>query len=100
MLNKNNTDRYTPDFNTMIKIAILNSLGFFFMGFLIPVISRQNMNATGLEIGLIVSAMVIGYTLSSSFIGFITDRTKSKHFLIFIGSIGRVSLILYFILAS
>lgn len=98
MLNKNNTDRYTPDFNTMIKIAILNSLGFFFMGFLIPVISRQNMNATGLEIGLIVSAMVIGYTLSSSFIGFITDRTKSKHFLIFIGSIGRgISYLIFYI---
>lgn len=29
MFSKNNTDRYTPDFNTMIKIAILNSLGFF-----------------------------------------------------------------------
>ena len=98
MLNKNNTDRYTPDFNTMIKIAILNSLGFFFMGFLIPVISRQNMNATGLEIGLIVSAMVIGYTLSSSFIGFITDRTKSKRFLIFIGSIGRgISYLIFYI---
>ena len=82
----------------MIKIAILNSLGFFFMGFLIPVISRQNMNATGLEIGLIVSAMVIGYTLSSSFIGFITDRTKSKHFLIFIGSIGRgISYLIFYI---
>ncbi|MFX1444893.1 MAG: MFS transporter [Promethearchaeota archaeon] len=84
-----NTDKFTPDFNTMIKIAILNSLGFFFMGFLIPVISRQNMNATGLEIGLIVSAMVIGFTLSSAFVGHITDRTKSKRFLIFIGSIGR-----------
>jgi len=82
----------------MIKIAILNSLGFFFMGFLIPIISRQNMNATGLEIGLIVSAMVIGYTLSSSFIGFITDRTKSKRFLIFIGSTGRgVSYLIFYI---
>ena len=98
MLSKNNTDRYTPDFTIMIKIAILNSLGFFFMGFLIPIISRQNMNATGLEIGLIVSAMVIGYTLSSSFIGFITDRTKSKRFLIFIGSTGRgVSYLIFYI---
>ena len=85
MFSKDNTDRYTPDFNIMIKIAILTSLGFFFMGFLIPVISRQNMNATGLEIGLIISAMVIGFTLSSSFTGFITDKIKSKkRYLIFI----------------
>ncbi|MBA7661390.1 hypothetical protein ES703_69406 [subsurface metagenome] len=41
MFSKNNTDRYIPDFNIMIKIAILNSLGFFFMGFLIPVINNH-----------------------------------------------------------
>lgn len=98
MFSKNNADRYTPDFNTMINIAILNSLGFFFLGFLIPVISRQNMNATGLEIGLIISAMVIGYTISSSFVGFITDKTKSKRFLIFVGSIGRgISYLIFYI---
>lgn len=74
MFSKNNTSRYTPDFNTMIKIAILNSLGFFFLGFLIPIISRQNMNATGLEIGLIVSALVIDYTLSSSATTFLSNR--------------------------
>ncbi len=89
MFSKTNEERFTSDFNSMIYIAILNSLGFFFLGFLVPVISRQNMNATGLEIGLIVSAMVIGYTISSSFVGIITDRTKSKRFLIFLGSIGR-----------
>jgi MFS family permease len=89
MFTKKNEEKFTPDFNSMIYIAILNSLGFFFLGFLVPVISRQNMNATGLEIGLIVSAMVMGYTISSSFVGIITDRTKSKRFLIFLGSIGR-----------
>ena len=88
-MSKNNADRFTPDFNIMMRIAILNSLGLFFLGFLIPIISRQNMNATGLEIGLIVSAFVIGYILSSSFVGFITDKTKSKRFLIFLGSMGR-----------
>ena len=89
MFSKYNEEKFTPDFNSMIYIAILNSLGFFFLGFLVPVISRQSMNATGLEIGLIVSAMVIGYTISSSFVGIITDRIKSKRFLIFLGSIGR-----------
>ena len=59
MFSKYNEEKFTPDFNSMIYIAILNSLGFFFLGFLVPVISRQSMNATGLEIGLIVSAMVM-----------------------------------------
>ena len=99
MFSKNSEERVTPDFNSMIYIAILNSLGFFFLGFLVPVISRQNMNATGLQIGLIVSAMVIGYTLSSSFVGILTDRIKSKkRFLIFIGSIGRgISYFIFYI---
>ncbi|TFG15614.1 MAG: MFS transporter [Promethearchaeota archaeon] len=99
MFSKNSEERFTPDFNSMIYIAILSSLGFFFLGFLVPVISRQNMNATGLQIGLIVSAMVIGYTLSSSFVGILTDRIKSKkRFLIFIGSIGRgISYFIFYI---
>ena len=98
MFSKYNEEKFTPDFNSMIYIAILNSLGFFFLGFLVPVISRQSMNATGLEIGLIVSAMVIGYTISSSFVGIITDRIKSKRFLIFLGSIGRgISYVVFYI---
>ena len=98
MFFKDSEERFTPDFNTMIYIAILNSLGFFFLGFLVPVISRQNMNASGLEIGLIVSSMVIGFTISSSFVGILTDRTKSKRFLIFLGSIGRgISYLIFYI---
>ncbi|TFF86639.1 MAG: MFS transporter [Promethearchaeota archaeon] len=89
MLSKKSEDRFTSDFSTMINIAILNSLGFFFLGFLVPVISRQEMNATGLQIGLIVSSMVFGYMISSTFVGIITDRAKSKKILIFFGSIGR-----------
>ncbi len=50
--------RYTEDFNSMVHIVIWNSLGFFFLGFLIPIIARLNMGATGLEIGLIVSIQV------------------------------------------
>lgn len=89
MISRDKEDRFTSDFNAMIKIAILNSLGFFYLGFLVPVISRQDMNATGLEIGLIVSAMVIGYTISSSFVGIMTDKIKRKGLLIFFGSLGR-----------
>ena len=73
----------------MIPIASLTSLGFFYMGFLIPIIARMNMNASALQIGFIVSALVIGFLISSSFVGILTDRTESKKTLIFVGSIGR-----------
>jgi MFS family permease len=89
MFSKKDDGRYTSDFNAMINIAILNSLGFFFIGFLIPVISRQNMNASGLEVGFVVSALVLGNMITSSFIGILTDKAKSKRYLIFLGSIGR-----------
>ena len=73
----------------MIKTASLNSLGFFYLGFLMPVIARTSMNATGTQIGLIVSSLVIGFMISSTFVGYLTDRVKYKKNLIFIGSIGR-----------
>ena len=86
---KKNTSRYTDDFNSMIRIAILNSLGFFFLGFFVPIIARINMNASGTQIGWITSSLTIGYLLSSTFVGILTDRIKKRRILIFIGSIGR-----------
>jgi len=81
--------RFTPDFNDMLKIVILNSLGFFFIGFLVPIISRYNMLANLIEISLIVSFQVLGRTVSGTLAGFLTDRTKSRKKLVLIGSIGR-----------
>ncbi|MHA1491098.1 MAG: MFS transporter [Promethearchaeota archaeon] len=81
--------RYTEDFNSMVQIVIWNSLGFFFLGFLIPIIARLNMGATGLEIGLIVSIQVLGRMLSSFITGFLIDRFKSKIIFVLIGSFGR-----------
>lgn len=89
-------ERYTEDFQAMINIAILNSLGFFFMGFIVPVIARFNMNASGLVIGVIISLLVIGMMVSSSFVGILIDKVKSKKKLILIGSIGRA--LSYFII--
>jgi MFS family permease len=73
----------------MIKIVILNSLGFFFIGFLVPIIARFNMFATAIQISLIFSIQVLGRTISGTITGFLTDRTKSRKKLILIGSIGR-----------
>ncbi len=90
MLNKEiDSNRFTPDFNHMLKIVILNSLGFFFIGFLVPIIARFNMFATAIQISLIVSIQVLGRTVSGTITGFLTDRLKSRKKLVLIGSIGR-----------
>ncbi len=89
MTKNEHNDRYTHDFPSMINIVMLNSLGFFFLGFLIPVVARNNMNASATEIGIIVSLIVIGSICVDPFIGYLTDRMKSKTTLIFIGSLGR-----------
>ena len=90
MLNKEiDSTRFTPDFNHMLKIVILNSLGFFVIGFSVPIIARFNMFATAIQISLIFSIQVLGRTISGTITGFLTDRLKSRKKLILIGSIGR-----------
>ena len=73
----------------MIRVASLNSFGFFYLGFLVPIIARTNMGASALQIGIMVSSLVIGHIISSTFTGYLTDKVKQKKFLIFWGSIGR-----------
>ncbi|MBA7626286.1 hypothetical protein ES703_33731 [subsurface metagenome] len=80
----------------MIRIVTLNSLGFFFLDFIIPYIASQKLNATGVQIGLIFSVQVIGIMISSLFVGFMTDKVKSRRKLILLGSFGRGTA--YFIL--
>ncbi|MFW9828182.1 MAG: MFS transporter [Candidatus Thorarchaeota archaeon] len=88
--------KFTPDFNAMINIVMFNSIGFFFLEYLIPVVASIIIGASGLQIGLLFSVQVIGYIISSFFTGFITDKTKSKTRLILLGSYGRGTA--YFIL--
>jgi len=80
----------------MIRIVTLNSLGFFFLDFIIPYIASQKLNATGVQIGLIFSVRVMGIMISSLFVGFFTDKLKSRRKLILLGSFGRGTA--YFIL--
>ena len=89
-------NRFTHDYNQMLRIIILNSLGFFFLGFWIPVIARSNMSATALQISLVVVTNVIGRMISGFITGFIVDRIKSRTLLVLIGSFGRA--IAYFII--
>ncbi|MFX1366814.1 MAG: MFS transporter [Promethearchaeota archaeon] len=86
---KPDEERFTLDFNDMLKIVLLNSLGFFFIGFWTPVIARTNMGATGIQLSLIVSVQVLGRMISAFITGFITDRINSRTFLVLIGSYGR-----------
>lgn len=93
---KTDEERFTSDFNDMLKIVLLNSLGFFFIGFWTPIIANINMGATGIQLSLIVSVQVIGRMISGFFIGFIADKIKSRTILVLIGSFGRA--ISYFII--
>ena len=89
MIKIENSEKFTSDFNSMLNIVIFNSMGFFFLDFLVPFIASQVLNATGIEIGLIFSVQLFGFLMSSSFTGFITDKVKSKKKLILVGSLGR-----------
>jgi len=91
MVAKNTKDYYTEDFNFMVNIVILNSSGFFFFNFLIPIVARINMNSSAMEVGIIISLITIGLIGSSTFVGFLSDRTSSKRKLIVIGSFGRAT---------
>ncbi len=88
---KNTNDYYTEDFKFMVNIVIFNSMGFFFFNFLIPIVARINMNSSATEVGIIISLITIGLIMSSSFVGFLVDRTNSKRNLVMIGSFGRAA---------
>jgi len=82
-------NRFTSDYNQMLTIIILNSLGFFFLGFWISIVARLDMGASNFQIGLVIVANVIGRMISGIYIGFIADRIKSRTSLVLIGSFGR-----------
>jgi len=88
--------RFTSDYNQMLTIIILNSLGFFFLGFWISIVAQESMGASYFQIGLVVVSNVIGRMISGFYIGFIADRIKSRTSLVLVGSFGRG--IAYFII--
>jgi len=82
-------NRFTNDYPQMLRIVILNSLGFFFLGFWIPIVAEGRIGATFFQIGLLVVSNVIGRMISGFITGFISDRVKSRTSLVLIGSFGR-----------
>ncbi len=86
---------YTKDFNSMINIIIWNCLGFFFLDFSIPFIAKNELNASGLEMGLLFSIITVGGLVAAPIAGWLTDHI-SRTKLVFFGAVGRG--ISYFIL--
>jgi DHA1 family multidrug resistance protein-like MFS transporter len=80
--------KFTEDFDSVILIVIWNSLGFFFVDFIMVYMISQVWEGTGIEIGLFPASLTLGGLISSLFIGYLTDHI-SKQKLVMIGSFGR-----------
>ncbi|MFX1311400.1 MAG: MFS transporter [Promethearchaeota archaeon] len=80
--------KFTSDFNSVIFIVVWNSLGFFFVDFIITYIINQVLEASGVALALYPISLTSGGLISSSFVGHLTDR-YSKRNLVMIGAFGR-----------
>ena len=80
--------KFTPDFNSVIYIVVWNSLGFFFIEYIIAYLIKQVLNAPATQLGLFFSFLTLGGLISSTFVGYLTDR-YSKRILVMFGSFGR-----------
>ncbi|MFW9906497.1 MAG: hypothetical protein ACFFFH_19450 [Candidatus Thorarchaeota archaeon] len=68
----NNRKWVTDDFDSMIKITIFNSFGFFFFEFLIPYVVSQELRATGIVWDLFSpkSPFIVSIVIKLAFITF------------------------------
>ncbi len=80
--------KFTSDFNSVIFIVIWNSLGFFFIEYIMNYYIYFVLGYPAPNVGLFFSAITFGGLISSSFIGYLTDRF-SKRILVMIGAFGR-----------
>ena len=82
--------KFTSDFNSVIFIIVWNSLGFFFIEFMITYLIKQVWNSPATQLGLFFSFITLGALLSSSFVGYLADHISKKK-LVMIGAFGRGS---------
>jgi DHA1 family multidrug resistance protein-like MFS transporter len=80
--------KFTSDFNSVIFIVLWNSLGFFFIEFIMNYYIYWILGYPPYNVGIFFSFITLGALISSVFIGFLTDRF-SKRILVMIGSFGR-----------
>ena len=76
------------DFQDLIKIARWNYVGIPFIEFLTPYFSKDILKASSTEIGLIISAVLLGVILSSAVAGYLTKKVGSKKLMV-IACFGR-----------
>ncbi|TFH29826.1 MAG: MFS transporter, partial [Promethearchaeota archaeon] len=79
---------FTPDFDDTIKTIFWNSTGFFFFSFILVYATSSLMNASGTQLGLVFSSLILGALISTPLSGYLTDKSSKKR-LILIGSFGR-----------
>ncbi|MEJ2249917.1 MAG: MFS transporter, partial [Candidatus Lokiarchaeota archaeon] len=80
--------KYSSDFKAMIRIIIWNSLGFFFIEFIMIYFANQILKSSGTQLGIFFSLLTIGSMVSSSFVGYLSDFMSRKA-LVLAGSFGR-----------
>lgn len=85
---KDYSHKFTDDFQAMIRIVIWNSLGFFFIEFIMIYFANQVLGATGTQLGLFYSLLTIGSMISAFVVGSLTDYYSRRN-LVLIGSFGR-----------
>lgn len=85
---KDYSDKFTDDFQAMIRIVIWNSLGFFFIEFIMIYFANQVLGATGTQLGLFYSLLTIGSMISAFVVGSLTDHYSRRN-LVLVGSFGR-----------
>ncbi len=82
------SQKFTSDFNSVIFIIVWNSLGFFFIEFIISYLINQVLKAPAAQLGLFFSFITLGGLISASFVGYLSDRFSKKN-LVMIGAFGR-----------
>ncbi|MFX1363287.1 MAG: MFS transporter [Promethearchaeota archaeon] len=80
--------KFTSDFDSVIFIVLWNSLGFFFIEFIMNYYIFKVLGYPAYNVGFYFAAITVGGLTSSIFIGYLTDRF-SKKLLVMIGAFGR-----------
>ena len=81
--------RMNRDLFNLVKQLKFSSVGFYFLSFLIPIVSFLNLEISGLQFGFIFSLRTIGFAVSSLLAGFLSNTRTLRSKLIFGASIGR-----------
>ncbi|MFW9952841.1 MAG: hypothetical protein ACFFKA_22190, partial [Candidatus Thorarchaeota archaeon] len=64
MLKEEKSPKFASDFRAMINNLMLNSLGFFFLDFILYYFTSQILNASGLQVGFVFTLNIIGNLIS------------------------------------